>query len=367
MKRSVFLTLTVLALVAIVVVVVFVGCRGGSPEVATVDGAVISQEQLVQHMKTKGTVRVVLTNGQVAELPIADTMAFQSLQDLITQQILLQMAEDAGLRPDEAAVDAEIKFRERLNPNFISNLRSRGYTQSQIEREVAVDLARERLLTRGIDVSMDEVETMILEQPEQFMDPATIDMYYILVTTPEGKRNVDAALGSAQPFRTVAANLSEAPNAVRTRGAFPERRVDRLSSAVREIADATPVTGITDWLLIEQSGAQTWAKFLIEGRTDAAPIDMTDDRKEYVRRQIALERGRLANDLTAQVGERLKDAKVEISKDEATSKTLFARFQEQLRAGDTAGINVDSSATEDSVDSVEPDASDDSAEVGDDG
>ncbi|MCH7904819.1 MAG: SurA N-terminal domain-containing protein [Armatimonadetes bacterium] len=363
MKRSFFLTLAVLALASIIVALVFVGCGGGSPKIATVQGAAISQEAFLQHMKTKAMVRVVLSNGQVVELPIADTMAFQTIQDLITQQILLQLAEDAGLLPDEDEVEAEIEFRKRLNPNFVDSLRSRGYTQSQIRREVSVDLARERLLTRGIVVTIDEIETLIKERPEQFMDPATIDMYYILVTSEAGKQNVDAALASARKFKDVAAKLSEAPNAARTQGRFPERRLDQLSPAVRELVEATPVNGITEWLQIDQN----WVMFLIEGRTAAAPIDMTDDRKEYARRQIALGRGRLANDLTAEVGKRLKDAEVEISADEESIKSSFARFQEQLQAGDTAGINVGTSPTEDSVDSSESSDSDDGDESSDGG
>ena len=363
MKRSIFLTLAVLVVVSIIAVVVFAGCRGGTPKIATVQGAAISREAFIQHMKTKAIVRVVLSNGQVVELPLADTMAFQAIQDLITQQILLQMAEDAGLLPDEDEIEAEIEFRKRLNQNFVNNLRSRGYTQTQIRREVSVDLARERLLTRGIVVTMEEIETMIVEQPEQFMEPATIDMYYILVTSEEGKRNVDVALASAQKFKDVAAKLSEAQNAARTQGRFPERRLGRLSPAVRELVEATPINGITEWLQLDQN----WAMFLIEGRTDATPIDMTDDLKESVRRQIALERGRLANDLTAEVGRRLKDAEVEIPDDEKSIKSAFARFQEQLQTGDTAGINVGSSSNEDSGDRSESGDSGDGAESGDDG
>jgi hypothetical protein len=91
------------------------------------------------------------------------------------------------------------------------------------------------------------------------------------------------------------------------------------------IADAPPGF-VTDWL---PSGTG-FVKFYVEGRTEAKPMDMTPERKEYLRRQIALSYGRQANDLPQQVSKSLRGSDVLVSEDEAVLKEMWKRFEDRL-------------------------------------
>jgi len=80
-------------------------------------------EEFIKHIETKPTVRVVVDNRQL-EVPVANTIAFQALQDLVTQKLIIQMARDKGFKLDDTAVQAEIATLEKINPGYVKNLQA---------------------------------------------------------------------------------------------------------------------------------------------------------------------------------------------------------------------------------------------------
>ena len=301
---------------------VLVGC-GGSKNIVTVDGEAINIEDFNQYLSTKSTVRIMTQNGQPADAQVAETLGFQALQDLATRKIVMHMAADEGLAASEKDVEDEIKFKTALSPNYLTSLKNSGYTMGQIRQEVAYSLAQERLLTRGITVQMSEVDRIIKENPAQFMDPATITIAQIFVTSQDQKARVDAELKSSQPFKAVAAKYNKDPQG-------DELTLPIASSAIsddlRKIFEATPLGSSTDWIPFGTG----FKKFYIEGRTEAKPIDMTPERKQYILRQIALNYGRQANDLFDRVLERLRSSDVIVSEDAQVLKDMWKRFEDRL-------------------------------------
>ncbi len=330
--------------IALLAAVAVLGCGGGSKNsLATVSGDSISRDDFYQHMMTKGRIRVIVQN-QVVEVPVADTLAFQALQDLVTQQVIVQMATDEGLNPSDEEVEDEINFKKALQPTFLDDLKARGYTMGQIRRDIKADLCQERLLTKGIEVTAEEVDKLIEENPEQFMNAARADVYFVFVLNQEQMDEVDTALGSAQKFKAVAAQYSKTTGASESQGRYPIQVVNSMPEQVQNIVNSTAVGGVSDWI----ASGEGFAKFYIEGKTDAEPIDMTSQRKEYLRRQIAIDRGRAAKDLSAKVAERMRTADIKISEDDPTLEQLWDRYVDRLKQGETAPVEVDSTDEEDS-------------------
>ena len=295
------------------------GC-GGEDEIASVDNDSISMDDFYQHLSTKRTVRVIV-QGQVVEVRVAETLGFQALQELATQKIVMHMAADAGLAPTDDEVEAEIKFKESINAQYLETLKAVGYTMGQIRREVAYQLAEERLLTRGIDVKMSEVEELIRDQPEQFMAPAVADVYQVFVLSQARKDLVDAALAAAQNFKVVAARYNQAPEGERVR-----LSIDSLSEPVKSVIENAPIGRTTDWV----ATAGGFKRFSVESRTEAAMPEMTDARKKLIQRQLALAYGRRANDLPRQVADKLRSSEVKVSADEVILSELWKRFEDRL-------------------------------------
>ena len=297
------------------------GCgNAGKAAVVTVDGEAVDKDEFNQYIATKRTVRVVI-QGQVVEVPVAETLGFQALQELATQKIVLHMAADEGLMPTDKEIEEEIEFKKALSPSFLNDLKAAGYTMGQIKREVAYSLCEERLLTRGITVGAEEVDQMIKENPDQFIEPATVDVYQILALSDQRKQMVDQELRTSQSFKAVAAKLNQDPSGERKQ--FP---VNQLRDPVKSLIENAPPGFVTDWL---PSGTG-FVKFYVEGRTEAKPMDMTPERKEYLRRQIALSYGRQANDLPQQVSKSLRGSDVLVSEDEAVLKEMWKRFEDRL-------------------------------------
>ena len=216
---------------------------------------------------------------------------------------------------------AEIKFKTSINPQYLDTLRGFGYTMGQINREVAYQLAEERLLTRGIDVKMAEVDKLIEDEPEQFMEPAVVDFYQVLVFSQERKDLVDEALAAAQNFEVVAKRHNQAPEGERV-----VLRMDSLTGAVKTAIENAPIGRTTDWV----ATAGGFKRFSVKSRTEAAMPEMTDERKELIRRQLALVYGRRANDLSRQVAQKLRSSEVKVSDDELILKGQWDRFEDRL-------------------------------------
>ncbi|MCH7944684.1 MAG: SurA N-terminal domain-containing protein [Armatimonadetes bacterium] len=302
------------------------GC-GGEDQIASVDNDPISMDEYYQLLATKRTVRAVV-QGQVVEVQIAETLGFQALQELATRKIVMHMAADAGLAPTKDEVEAEIKFKSSLNPQYLDTLRGFGYTMGQINSEVAYQLAEERLLTRGIDVEMAEVDRLIEEEPEQFMEPAIVDFYQVLVLSQERKDLVDEELAAAQNFKVVAKRYNQAPE-----GEHVVLRLDSLTEPLKSALENAPIGRTTDWV----ATAGGFKRFSVESRTEATMPEMTENRKKLIRRQLALAYGRRANDLSRQVAQKLRSSEVKVSDNKPTLKGQWERFEDRLgKADDTS-------------------------------
>ncbi len=305
---------------------VLAGCSKESGSLASVAGDPITMQEFNEYLESKPTVRVIVNNGQIAEVPVAETLAFQAMQDLVTRKIVLQLAADEGVRPKGKEVDAEIAFKTELQPAFVKQLQARGMSMDSIRGQVELDLAQERLLTKGITVTDEEVEKYIKDNPKQFVEPATANMTWILVNSAAQRDAAQKELDLGKAFKAVAKEKSTAPNAMQTEGAFQVQQVSQMAPELQTAVNKTAPGKMTDWI----ASGTGFAKFLINSKTAEKPLEMTSARKTWLKRQIALQRGRQATDLVNRVADKLRDSKIEVQ--ERTLKDLWAKFEERLKA-----------------------------------
>jgi len=196
---------------------------GGGEILATVAGEPITMDEFNKYLAIKPTARVIV-QGQMVELPVADTLAFQAMQDMVSRMAVFQMAKDEGVSPTEKDVEDEIAFQKKLNPTFLTGYQRRGLTMGQIREEVKFSLVQERLITKGITVTPEEVDDWLAKNPEAGVMPESAELSWILASTPERKAQVDTALKNGEKFSAVAVKLSQAPNAAIVNGRYlPDR------------------------------------------------------------------------------------------------------------------------------------------------
>jgi len=316
---------------------VMTGCsRGGGNKLATVNGDSISLDEFYQYLEIKPTVRVMV-NGQATDAQVADTIGFQAFQDLIGQKLLLQMAADENLIPNDADVTKELDFQKKLNPQLVDQLRARGMDLTQIKDSLKIDLSRERLMTKGVKVTEADVDDFIKKNPDTFTEPATIDMLWIFITDIRKQKDIDSELESGQGFSTVALRYSEDPNAREAQGRFPVRVQSQIPQVVLAQVQNLPAGKSTGWFKANNG----WCKCYVDSKKPAKPIQIDAVKRELVKRQVALQRGRQSIDLGKRLADRLKTAKIEVVYEamKAPWKEVVKKLQE---AGD---MKTDTTAT----------------------
>jgi len=307
------------------------GCGGGARPFAVVNGEAITLDDFYQYLKTKPSIRVQTQNGAV-EAQVADTIAFQGLQDVVANRLIMQMAKDQGVYPTDQEVAAELEFRKKGNPNYVFQMTAIGHTLESIKQSIALDLTKEKLITKGITVSAQDAEEYKKQNPDKFMNPATVELTGILVATDADKAKVDADLGAGESFKTVAAKYTKFRNGGQL-GTQPMTAFDS-SPDIAKALGATPEQGTTGWL----KAAEGWMKFYISKKTPASPVQMDANKMEVLRRRLALERGAAAIDLSARLIEKLKKSTIDVS--EKSLKDAWTKSYEQMMKKDQVNVST---------------------------
>lgn len=287
-----------------------VGCgpRGGD-SLANVNNEPISMEEFHRYLERKPVVQVVDSEtGQQKELPVYASLGFQAMRDLVNRRILLQLAKDDNVFPTDTDVKAELDFQVKRRPDFIRQLQAQGLTIEDIRKDLTLDLAKERIITKGITVKKEDAEKYIKDNPKAFETPAQAKVRLIVVRDDAAKKQVDAELAGGKPFGQVAVQYSVAPGVRQSQGQFPITEVRRMPAVLQSIVSTTPEMKSTDW---KRDGAQ-WVKIFVEQKVPAKPMTIDDTLKEALRRQIAMERGSKATDLGKRLVDKLKTSTIAV-------------------------------------------------------
>jgi foldase protein PrsA len=282
---------------------------GGDETVAVVNNVPITKDEYLRYMMLKPTVTVQSNRGAM-EARIAQPLGFQTLNDLVRQKLVAQMAIDEKVYPTDDEVTKEIEFRVQGDPNFVKRLNAQGLDPSMIKNALAVEMSQFNLLTKGITVTPAEIDKYIKDTPREFTQPEQVDLIWVLVRSEAQKKLVDEDLSRGQQFEETAMRFSEARDAKNNRGRVPVTNVKELDAELQGPISKTAPLASTNWIKDKDGN---WAKFYVNKRIPAQPIKITDRIRELVRRKIMLQRGGNANDLSARLQAKLKESKVEVS------------------------------------------------------
>lgn len=293
------------------VVVGLAGCGSNSVDsgdVAVVDGEPITMEQFHKYLETKAQVDVTDQQGRTVTANVAGTLGYQGMFDLIKQATIRHLAKDEGVYPTDAEVGAELEYQKKRNPNFLKLAQQEGLGTEQIRGQLQLSLAAERLVTKGITITKDDVDKYIKDNPDQFKEPETADLDWVVVGSDDEKKQVDSDLLAGQRFAAVAQRYSRADNARAYQGRYPVRILSQMPPQLQELIKKTPEYKATDW--IKQGGLSY--KWFVEKKTPAKDIPIDDTIREGVRRSLAIQRGSQATDLNKRILDKLKSSKIDI-------------------------------------------------------
>jgi len=291
----------------------------------TVNGEKVSTKEYLDFLAQKTTIIVNSSQGpQLA--PASPTVGFQCLQDLVARKIVLQLAKEQGVLPTDAEVSKEIDDRTKQQGDFLQRATQAGYTLEQIKANLLFDLAREKLLTKGVVVTPTEVDNYIKEKPQAFTDPAKASLLYVAVASAAKKAQVDKDLAGGASFQTVATRYSEDPRARETGGQYSETDVSKMNPELQAIVNKTAPLKTSAWISV---GPSVFVKFYVQSKTPAKPIPITPELKERVRRDLAVQRGQLSTDLDKKQADKLQASEVTVN--QPILAKMWASFTENAK------------------------------------
>ena len=167
--------------------------------VATVNGVEIKGDEYYHRMEFLPGVGKNMGDG-FAEFP----PGFLTLEQLITEKLIFQLAKDKGVMPTDADVQDELRYRLHLNPKLQEDWRASGRTDAELNYQIKFDLAQFDILTAGITVTDQEVEKFYKDNPKQFTSPMLVTLRVIVVRTQPDADAVDKDLASGKTFPDVA-------------------------------------------------------------------------------------------------------------------------------------------------------------------
>jgi len=266
-----------------------------------------------QYMAAKPTLEINNTSGQIlnpgqnGNCAVVGSIGLQTLNDLVTRAIVMQMAADAGLPPKEDDIKNELNERTKENPNYVRSLTAAGNSLDMIRNQIALDLATFNLETQGITVSDKEVGDYINNHPGEFK---SVDMYSILVPDQATATKVDNDLKTGGDFPTVALKYAQ-PNA-QTEIRQSVQNIEAKLPQMAKVLEPTPTTmaadgTTTDWLKFPGG----MAKFRIIHESE----NVDDVMKKKVWKALMVNKGTQGKNMQLRVQQRMLAANIQIKVD----------------------------------------------------
>ena len=226
--------------------------------IAVVNDGVILQSQLDQTMAT--VAQQISSSG--GKLPPRDVLEKQVLQRLILNQLLVQKAQQNGVRIPDEQVDAAVANIAQQNKMTVTQMQA-AMQQEGVNYAAFRQQLRDQLLVRAVQQQVMQSNTQVsdAEIDNLIASPAfrqgEVHLARILIGLPEGAnaKQIDAAkakadsiaaeLKAGKSFSALAVSDSSAPEALEG-GDLGWRRVDELPPAVQQIVNALPQGGTTE-------------------------------------------------------------------------------------------------------------------------
>ncbi|MBS1706195.1 MAG: peptidyl-prolyl cis-trans isomerase [Armatimonadetes bacterium] len=288
--------------------------------VLVINGEEVKAQEYYSRMETLADVGRVVNNTIQPMAP-----GLLTLQRLIEERLLLQLAKEKNVAPTAQQVKDLIELKKERDPAFVDDWLKLGLPMADLEYQASVEVAQFNLMTMGITITNQEVETYYKGNTREFTSPKKLKLSMIAVKTAD-KDKADAALKSGKSFADVAREMS-VDTSKSAGGAIGEVDVEMFAEPVKKQLEAVKIGQTTEWI----PGKEIVVKFLKENVIPAKVQPLDDHTKYKIRRNLMLDRGLAKNNLEQMLKELRKRSKIEMLL--PVFKTDFQKFLDQAGFG----------------------------------
>jgi parvulin-like peptidyl-prolyl isomerase len=287
--------------------------------VVVINGEEIKGAEYYHRMEFLTGVGKPMARG-VAEFP----PGFLTIEQLITERLVLQLAKNKGVTPTDPEVKNEISLRLQDDPKLLENWLNSGRTEDELNYMVRLELAQFKVSTAGINVTDQEIDDHFKRNPNMYSTPKMVKVSIIAVGDPGTSQKVDSELAAKKPFADVAKAYSEDVTQ-KIGGEMGNISTFALGQTVRTALEKIKIGQTTEWVQI----GNKMVKFLLQNVTPAKQVAMTPQLKRSIRKMLMLNKGRVKNDITKEMIDLRAKSNIDI-KDKSFAEA-YAKFMEAYK------------------------------------
>ena len=278
--------------------------------VATINGDEIKGNEYYRRMEYLPGVGKP-TGRSFSEFP----PGFLTLEQLITERLVFQLAKQKGVTPTDLEVDAELKARQVETPDLLATWQASGRSPEELKYQIRYELAQFKIQTFGVTITNQEVDQHYQKNIDQFTLPKRAQLRVIVVQSEADRDAVDLALKSGKKFADVATQYSKDVSRA-AGGEYGTVPFAFLNTAVRDAVTTTKIGQTTSWITTNTDGKPTYLKFLLEDVIAEQKMTLDDKLRRNIRRRLLLDKGAVKNDIQKEMIAVRQKAKIDIKQPE---------------------------------------------------
>lgn len=297
--------------------------------VATVNGIEIKGSEYYRRMEFLGGVGKNVGAGFVEFAP-----GFLTLEQLITEKLVLQLAKQKNVLPSDKEVNDEFEYRKTKSPTLLADWLASGRTAEELVADIKFDLTQYKLLTAGITVTDQEVDSFYKDKANapMFTIPKQVKLRVIVAKTPADVTAVNSELSAGKPFADVAKSHSADITATQG-GDYGTVPLSALSAEVRAGINNVAVGKPTAWFTAPDG--KTQFRFLVEKVTPESVLPLNADLRRQIRQRLMMDRGKVKNNLKAELDALRSKASIDIK--EKGFAEAYQKFIDAYLKGNKGG------------------------------
>ena len=291
--------------------------------VVTINGEAVRGGEYFKRMEMLPNVSRRVGNNSLNFPP-----GFLTIELLITEKLVFQLAKQKGVYPSDAEVQAELNSILTENKTFLNDALLAGQSKEDVEHQIRYQLAQFKIATFGINLTDQEIDTFYRENPQVFTVPKRAKLSIIAVTDEATKSKVDNELSSGKAFGDVAAKFSEDISKA-NKGDFGTVPIATLPEGARNAINATKIGQMTAWVVTP--GATTQVKFMLHDVLPEEKTPLDAKVRKQIRRQLMLQRGQQKNNVAKEMADIREKANIQIAN--KAFADMYKKFLEESKAG----------------------------------
>jgi foldase protein PrsA len=209
----------------------------------------------------------------------------ETLQNLVNEKVMAEAAEEFKIKVTDEEIDFElllIRSAQDANDSSLSNL-----TEKQLRSKIKNQLILEKVLTKDLVISDEEIETYYTENKSMYNIPTTYDTSMIVVSSEEEAQAVLKELKDGSDFQVVAREKSMDRASASLGGSigFISEDQQSIEAAIVKAAASTEVKQTSKpFLLSNGTYALVHVNEVVKGQSFKLK-----DAKNHIQRTIAME------------------------------------------------------------------------------